>query len=488
MSLKHGRPCFFIPDKDHQMRSYSLLIAGRPKTTDHQLDVWAPYHGTLVGSTYLAGEAELELAIAAAEHCKAAMAAMPSYAKAEALLQIAQRLEDRAHELATLLAMECCKPMRYANGELARAIQTFRIAAEECKRFPSEMLQLDWTAAGTGKEGLVKYFPIGVVSGISPFNFPLNLVAHKIAPAIAAGCPIVLKPASSTPLSAMELAHIISQTDLPAGAVSILPMGRELGNRLVTDERFKLLTFTGSPEVGWAMKAKAGKKRVVLELGGNAGVIISESVDMQAAMPRCVMGAFAYSGQQCIHAQRFFVHRSQFDLFCKEMKAAAEALVIGDPTDVRTDISAMIDVQNTQRVDQWVQEAVQAGATLLAGGTITEGVYMPTILTDVTNEMRVCSEEVFGPVITVQPFDGFEAAIAMLNDSRFGLQAGVFTDSVREMDMAFDKIECGGIIINDVPTFRVDHMPYGGVKDSGFGREGVKYAMLDMLEPRILVK
>jgi acyl-CoA reductase-like NAD-dependent aldehyde dehydrogenase len=257
---------------------------------------------------------------------------------------------------------------------------------------PSEIIQLDWTPAGEGREGLVRYFPIGLVAGIAPFNFPLNLVAHKVAPAIAAGCPIVLKPASSTPLSSLALAAIINETVLPKGAVTILPMTRETGNRLVTDERFKLLSFTGSPDVGWAMKAKAGKKKVVLELGGNAGVIISESADVDKAMARCVMGAFSYSGQVCIHAQRFFVHRSHFDRFCAEMAEGAAQLKWGDPSDATTDISTMIDAANTQRVGDWVQEAVDAGATLLSGGYAKDGIYAPTMLTDVTN----CDAGMFG--------------------------------------------------------------------------------------------
>jgi len=265
-------------------------------------------------------------------------------------------------------------------------------------------------------------------------------------------------------------------------------MDRETGNQLVTDERFKLLSFTGSPAVGWKMKENAGKKRVVLELGGNAGVIISEGTDIDRALPRLLLGAFAYSGQVCIHAQRFYVHSSLFDAFCEKMKAGAEKLKWGNPLDADTDISAMIDTANTERMDEWLKEATDTGAKVISGGYEKNGIYAPTILTNVKKELRVCSEEVFGPIITVEAFDDFEEAIDMLNDSKFGLQAGVYTDSITEMNLAFEKIECGGVIINDVPTFRVDQMPYGGIKDSGFGREGLKYAILDMMEPRILVK
>ena len=470
------------------MKHYPILINGDEISTSEQLVVRNPFDGSEVGFTFLCGEQELERAIQTGLSSQRAMAALPSYQKENALRLIAQKLEDRAAELANLLACESGKPIKYASQEIARSVQTFRIAAEECKRFPSEILQLDWTAAGEGKEGFVKYFPIGLVAGISPFNFPLNLVAHKIAPAIATGCPIILKPASSTPLSAIVLCQIINETDLPKGAVTILPMNRETGNRMVTDERFKLLSFTGSPNVGWAMKAIAGKKKVVLELGGNAGVIISKSANLSKAIPRCVIGSFSYSGQVCIHAQRFFVHSSHFHAFCEMIKTEAEQLIWGNPELDSTELSAMIDSANTKRVGQWVQEALEAGATLVSGGFERDGIYAPTILTNVNTSMRVCSEEVFGPVITIESFNHFEQAVAMLNDSRFGLQAGVYTDSITEMDFAFQHIECGGVIINDVPTFRADHMPYGGVKDSGLGREGVKYAMLDMLEPKVMVK
>ena len=404
------------------------------------------------------------------------------------LEEVASELNKRREDLAKILALECAKPLKYALGEIDRAVQTFKVASEEAKRLPSELIQLDHTAAGENREGIVKYFPVGLVAGISPFNFPMKLVAHKIAPAIAAGCPIILKPASTTPLSALELARIIDKTALPKGAVTVLPMDRTNGNQLVTDERFKLLSFTGSPDVGWKMKSQAGKKRVVLELGGNAGVIITKGTDLDKALPRLLMGAFAYSGQVCIHAQRFFVHRSLMDEFCSKMAAGAEKLKYGSPVDIETDISAMIDRKNTERIAAWQKAATDSGAKVIAGGFEKDGIYAPTILTNVKSDMLVCSEEVFGPIITVEPFDDFEDAIDMLNNTRFGLQAGVYTDSITEMNLAFEKIECGGVIINDVPTFRVDHMPYGGIKESGFGREGLKYSIMDMMEPKVLVK
>jgi glyceraldehyde-3-phosphate dehydrogenase (NADP+) len=337
-------------------------------------------------------------------------------------------------------------------------------------------------------EGLVKYFPAGLIAGIAPFNFPMNLAVHKIAPAIAAGCPIILKPASSTPLSTLELARIINETELPKGALSVLPMDRTSGNQLVTDERFALLSFTGSPEVGWEMKKNAGKKKVVLELGGNAGVIVARTADLEQALKKCLVGGFAYSGQICIHAQRIFVHHSIFSTFIQRFTEMVKALKNGNPEDNATDVGVMIDEENAKRVEQWVNEAVAAGAKILCGGYRDRSYYHPTLLTGTNRSMKVCSEEIFGPVVAVEPFEHFSDAVSMINDTRFGLQAGVFTNDMSEVDIAFNDIQTGGVIVNDVPTFRVDHMPYGGVKDSGLGREGVKYAIHDMLEARILVR
>lgn len=470
------------------MKNNPLLIDGQEVTTSEVLTVKNPFDGTVVGTTYLAGKDELERAIRAAQKAQKQLWNLPTHVRAAALEQISDELKTRREELAQLLAAECAKPLKYALREIDRAAQTFKVASEEANRLPGEVLQLDTTKAGEDREGIVKYFPAGVVAGIAPFNFPMNLVAHKLAPAIAAGCAIVLKPASATPLSSLALARIIEKTALPKASVTVLPMNRETGNQLVTDERFALLSFTGSPAVGWKMKEQAGKKKVVLELGGNAGVIITKGTDVKKALPRLLVGAFAYSGQVCIHAQRFYVHRSVFNAFCQEMKIGAEALKWGPPAAADTDITALIDDKNTARMAEWIEEARAGGAEVISGGFEKDGVFAPTIITQVKKEMRVCAQEVFGPVITVEPFDAFEEAIEMLNDSKFGLQAGVYTDSLSEMNLAFEKIECGGVIINDVPTFRVDHMPYGGIKDSGLGREGIKYAILDMMEPRILVK
>lgn len=316
----------------------------------------------------------------------------------------------------------------------------------------------------------------------------MNLAVHKIAPAIASGCPIILKPATKTPLSTLKLAEIIDQTELPKGAVSILPMNRETGNKLVTDERFRLLSFTGSPAVGWKMKSQAGKKKVVLELGGNAGVIVSDSSDIDHAVERCLLGGFAYSGQVCIHAQRIFVADAIFNTFIEKYIRRVEQLKQGNPVEPETEISAMIDADNAERVINWIKEAVDGGAKLLTGG-VRDGLHVkPTVITQTHREMKVCALEIFGPVVVIEKYSGFETAVEAINDSDYGLQAGVFTNRLDEMNMAFEKLDMGGVIINDVPTFRVDHMPYGGNKDSGSGREGVKYAIRDMMESKILVK
>ncbi len=470
------------------MERFEIYCGGKFISTSSTLDVVNPFSGKIFAQTFLAGENELELAIVAAQKVCKEMRDLPSYKKFNILREIADAITKDRERLALLLCRESAKPMRYAMGEIDRAAQTFLIAAEESKRLPKEYISLDWTAAGQNKEGIINYFPIGIVAGIAPFNFPLNLAVHKIAPAIAAGCPIILKPASSTPLSTLELAKIIDKTDLPKGAVSILPMNRVAGNQLVTDERFALLSFTGSPEVGWNMKKNAGKKKIVLELGGNAGVIVSATADVEAAVKKCLVGGFAYSGQVCIHAQRIYVQKEIFNSFSKLFCEGVSKINSGNPEDASTEISSMIDEENAKRVEIWVNEAVAAGAKNLCGGKRAETFYPATILTNTNVAMKVSCEEVFGPVVILESYDTFENAIQLINETKFGLQAGVFTNEISEMEMAFKEIETGGVILNDVPTFRVDHMPYGGIKDSGLGREGIKYAIMDMMEAKILVK
>ncbi len=470
------------------MLEYPIYVAGNFEKSAKVLDVYNPFKGYAFARTYQASDEQYEIAITKALECRKAMAEMPAHERYIALRFISDAITLNRQVLAETLCYESGKPIRYALAEVDRAAQTFLVAAEEAKRLPKEYMSLDWTPAGNKKEGLVKYFPAGLVAGITPFNFPINLVAHKVAPAIAAGCPIILKPASAVPLSSLELAKIISKTNLPAGAFSVLPMDRKTGNKMVLDERFNVLSFTGSADVGWEMKKNAGKKRVLLELGGNAAVIVSDDANIAEVVKKGLVAGFSYSGQICIHAQRFFIHKDIFEKFAAAFVEGVKNLKYGDPKDAETDVSVMIDQANADRVEAWVDEAVKSGATLLCGGKKEGGFYLPTVLKDTTIEMKVCAEEIFGPVVTLDSFSSIEEAVEKVNNSKFGLQTGVFTNSVSEMDYVFNNLNVGGVILNDMPTFRADHMPYGGVKDSGFGREGIRYAIMEMMEPKILVK
>lgn len=470
------------------MDVYEIYLAGNFIATSKTLEVTNPYDHQAFATTYLADGEILEQAIQKGLEAESKMAALPDYKRYEILHQISRGIQGNRSRLAKIIAKEAGKPLKFALGEIDRASQTFLVAAEEAKRIPSEYISIDWTPAGEGKEAVMKHFPVGLIAGIAPFNFPMNLAAHKIAPALAAGNPIILKPARSTPLSVLELAKIVAQTELPHGGLSILPMDREAGNQLVTDERFKLLSFTGSPQVGWKMKANAGKKRVILEMGGNAGVIVSNTASVEHAVNRCIVGAFAYSGQVCIHAQRIYVHDDVFEQFTAAFVKKAAALKVGQPEDPETQISAMIDRDNAERVEAWIQEARDSGAKILTGGTRDGSYVAPTVLTNTNNQMKVCALEIFGPVVAVESYTDFKEAIDQINDSDYGLQAGVFSNAISEMNTAYQHLQVGGVIINDVPTFRVDHMPYGGVKESGLGREGLKYAIAEMTEPKLLVK
>lgn len=471
------------------MEEFKIFCAGEFITTGKKLEVTNKFTNTAFAYTYLADQQIFEQSVQAAEKARRACADLSSLEKFTALRFIADELTKNKQRLGELLCMESAKPLKYAVAEIERAAQTFLVAAEESKRPPGEYLALDWTANGKNKEGIVRYFPIGIVGGIAPFNFPMNLAVHKIAPAIATGCPIILKPASTTPLSTLELARIIAATGLPKGAVSILPMDRKTGNAIATDERIALLSFTGSPPIGWELKKQSGKKKVVLELGGNAGVIVSDSANLEEVVSKSLVGGFSYSGQICIHAQRFFVHESIFDKFTAAFVEKTKALKAGDPLKTDTDVSVMIDEENAKRVEEWIDEAVKAGATVLCGGKRRDSFVEPCILTGTSNRMKVYAEEVFGPVVCLEKYKGsIEDAVSKVNDSKFGLQCGVFTNKVSELDYCFKHLDVGGVIHNEMPTLRFDQMPYGGIKESGLGREGVKYAMADMLEAKILVK
>jgi acyl-CoA reductase-like NAD-dependent aldehyde dehydrogenase len=463
-----------------------IYLAGEFVNAGTPLEVRDPASGELVATTWQAGPGELERATAAAVEAFGATRRMASFERRDALAHVAERISQDADELAELLSRESGKPIRDAKAEVARGALTFRIAAEEALRINGEWLPLDWNAANRGRSGIVRRYPIGPVAGISPFNFPLNLAAHKVAPAIAAGCSIVLKPPSKDPLVMLRVAGYLAETNLPRGAVSILPMDRPTGDRMVRDDRFKLLSFTGSPSVGWRMKAEAGKKKVVLELGGNAGVIVDETADLDWAVARLAFGAFAYSGQVCISVQRIYVVESVFVDFQRRFVEKVRQLQVGSPLDPATDLGPMVDAKAVARTHEWVGEALARGATALVGGEPDGLFYPPTVLVDVPKDARVCGEEVFAPVVNLFPVPDFATAMAALNDSQFGLQCGVFTNDLERTLRAHDELEVGGVIVNDVPTWRTDAMPYGGVKDSGLGREGLRWSIEDMTEPRLL--
>lgn len=467
---------------------HAIYLAGRWVESPDRLVVTNPARpDEPAGVTYNATPDQYEEAVAAAVSAFEKTRRLPAYERSAALHKISAGIAARREEIGRLIATESGKPIRDALGEVDRAVLTFRFGGEEAERIGGEVIPLDLNRASLGRTGITRRFPIGPIAAISPFNFPLNLAAHKLAPAIASGNPIVLKPPSKDPLTMLTVAEIIADVGLPDGSVSILPMTRELGDRLVSDERFKLLTFTGSPSVGWRMKERAGKKRVVLELGGNAAVIVDRTADLDWAVRRTLVGAFSYAGQVCISVQRLFVHEGIWDEFIARFVEGARRLKVGDPLDPGTDIGPMVDAAAVERTRRWVDEARSLGGKVLLGGAAEGAFFGPTILTDVPASAAVCREEAFAPLVVAAPFRDFPDVVSRVNDSRFGLQAGVFTNDLAHAWSAFEELAVGGVIVNDVPTYRIDHMPYGGTKDSGMGREGVRYAIEDMTELRIMV-
>ncbi len=465
-----------------------IYLAGRWVDSPDRLEVSNPADPAMpAGATYNATPEQYDEAVTAAVAAFEQTRVLPAYERGRALREISAGIKARREELGRLMSLEAGKPIRDALIEVDRAVLTFRLGAEEAERMVGEVIPLDLMASSKGRVGLTRRFPIGPVAAISPFNFPLNLAAHKLAPAIATGCSIVLKPPSKDPLTMLTVAEIVDSVGLPAGAVSILPMTRELGDRMVADDRFKLLTFTGSPSVGWRMKERAGKKKVVLELGGNAGVIVDKGADLDWAVKRILVGAFSYAGQVCISVQRMFLHESIQEEFLEKFLAGVASLHMGDPLDPASDLGPMVDGAAAGRTQRWVDEAVSLGGRVLAGGHANGTYFEPTVLADVPVTAQVCSNEAFAPLVVVFPFSDFGDAIRQVNDSFFGLQTGVFTNDLAHAWQAFEELEVGGVIVNDTPTYRIDHMPYGGVKDSGQGREGLRWAMEDMTEIRIMV-
>ncbi len=469
-------------------KPHPIFLAGRWVESDDPLVVSNPARpDEPAGTTFNASPAQYEEAVEAAVAAFEVTRTLPAYERGAILRSISAGIKARREELGRLIALEAGKPIRDSLVEVDRAVLTFRLGAEEAERMVGETIPLDLMPSSRGRIGITRRFPIGPIAAISPFNFPLNLAAHKLAPAIASGNPIVLKPPSKDPLTMLTVAEIVEEAGAPAGSVSILPMTRELGDRMVADERFKLLTFTGSPSVGWRMKERAGKKKVVLELGGNAGVIVDRSADLDWAVRRTVIGAFTYAGQVCISVQRMFVHEAIWDDFMDRFVEAARAIRIGDPLDPQTELGPMVDEAAASRTQRWVDEAVAMGGKVLLGGTAEGTVFAPTVLTEVPLAAQVCSNEAFAPLAVAFPFSDFGDAVRQVNDSMFGLQTGVFTNDLGHAWQAFSDLDVGGVIVNDIPTYRIDHMPYGGVKDSGLGREGLRWAIDDMTEVRIMV-
>ncbi len=466
--------------------SYPLLLAGRWKETAGKVKITNPYGRTVITEVCQAAPADVEDALAAAEKARPVMAGLPSYQRAGILRKTADTILAHRDELAKIISLECGKPVADARGEAERASLTFGIAAEEAVRIGGEFIPLDRNKTSEGRWGITRRFPAGPVLGITPFNFPLNLVAHKIAPAIAAGNPVILKPASSTPVSALVLGGILMESGLPEGGLSVIPTSVDAIQSAITDARVKVLSFTGSAPVGWKLKKTAFDKKVILELGGNAGVLIDEDCDLEYAANRVLAGGFSYAGQVCISVQRVYAHKNIHAAFMQIFIPKVQALKMGDPLDESVRIGPMIDENNLARVSAWVGEAMAAGAKALVGGNRKGDFFEPTVIADTTPQMKVSCMEVFAPVVTVAPVESFAGGLKAINGSVYGLQSGVFTGNLRHAFEAFERIEAGGVIINDVPTYRVDHMPYGGVKQSGFGREGVRYTIEEMTEPRLM--
>ena len=470
-----------------QVTTYGFFLDGKWLDEGDLVEVKAPYDGAVIARVHQGTRQHAEAAIAAAVKAFGTTRRLPAFERQRVLRRVAQSIAERKDEFSRTLCQEAGKPIKAARTEVERAIFTFNVAAEERTRIYGEYLPLDWQQSTAGRWGIVKRFPLGPIAGITPFNFPLNLVVHKVAPAIAAGCPMVLKPAPQTPLCSLMLAETVQQAGWPDGGLNVLPLSNEDAGLLVSDDRIKLISFTGSAPVGWQIKKNAGKKKVVLELGGNAGVIVHGDADVDYAAERCVSGGFAYAGQTCISVQRILVEHSVYGKFTDRLLAGVSKLTVGDPLDESTDVGPLIRESDAIRAADWVQEAVRGGARLLCGGHRKGSIMEPTVLTGTKPDMRVNCQEIFAPVVTIEPYSDFEAALRQINNSPYGLQAGIFTRDAKLMFQAFDELEIGGLIAGDVPSFRIDHMPYGGVKDSGLGREGLRYAIEEMTEPKLLV-
>src|SRR5579863_6861356 len=467
--------------------THGFFVDGRWMEDGDIVEVRSPFDGSVVGRVTQARREHAEAAIAASVKAFGTTRRLPAFERQRVLRRVAQSIFERREEFARTIVQEAGKPIKLARNEVERAVFIFNVAAEEATRINGEYLPLDWQEFTAGRWGIVKRYPLGPIAGITPFNFPLHLVAHKVAPAIAAGCPIVLKPAPQTPLCSLLLAECIQQAGWPDGGFNVLPLSNDDASLLVTDERIKLISFTGSASVGWAIKSRAGKKKVALELGGNAGAIVHSDADISYAAERCVTGGFGFAGQTCISVQRILVEHSVYGKFTDLLVEGVKKLKTGDPMDESTDLGPLIRESDAIRVVQWIEEAVRSGGRLLSGGARKGSVVEPTVLTGTKPEMKVNCQEIFGPVVTVEPYHNFDEALRRINNSNYGLQAGLFTRDTKLLFQAFDELEVGALVAGDVPSFRIDQMPYGGVKDSGLGREGLRYAIEEMTEPKLLV-
>ena len=468
------------------MREYKLLIKGKWEVSKSRQEIKSPYDQNVVGKVYFAEKDKTEKAVSAAHEAFSETKKLSSLERAHVLEKISSGIEKRKEELAKSITLSSGKTIKASRTEVERAANTFKIASEEAKRIGGEIIPLDLSAQTKERWGLVRRFPIGVISAISPFNFPLNLVAHKVAPAIASGNTVVLRPSSQVAITSILLGEIINETDYPRGGVNIVPSGYEAADILLTDDRVKMVTFTGSPAIGWELKKKANKKKVTLELGGNAAVVIEPDANLDFALPRMIMGSFSYSGQICISIQRIFLHEKIYDRFMADFSQATKKLKMGNPLEEETDIGPMITLDAAKQTEEWVEEAVENGARTVLGGKRDGVMFEPTILENVKPELRISWIEAFAPVVVIYRYKDFEEALRGVNHSIYGLQAGIFTSDLKKAFQAFEVLDVGGVIINDIPTFRVDHMPYGGVKESGFGREGLRYAIEEMTEIKLM--
>lgn len=463
------------------------LVAGEWRTSDQTLDVKFPWDGSVSGSVYLSTPKDIEDALSAAHRAFAVTRKLPSFKRTEILQNLHRLMKDNFDHLVDVMIMESGKNRKTAVGEATRALQTVLVSSEEARRIEGEVFSIDWTPASKNRQGFTKRVPIGTVLAITPFNYPVNLALHKIGPCIAVGNPFILKPAEKTPLSAVLLAQWILEAGYPPEAFSLIQCYGPQAETMVTDPRVAMVSFTGSAAVGWQIKAKAGQKKVALELGGNAGMIIHNDADLALAVAQAAEGGFANAGQNCISVQRIILHRDIYEAFTDNFIDRVKTLKVGDPRDADTDIGPLITERDALRAESWINEAVSQGATVLYGGQRSGALLRPTVLANTTPSMKVSCEEVFAPVVTLTPYRDWDEAIAIINDSPYGLQAGVFTNDIKRIMDAWDRIDVGGLHVNAVSTFRVDHMPYGGVKASGFGREGVKYTIEEMTELRLMV-